>query len=203
MTVYEEQLMLDLLKCNPNSDKPAKQRRTFIDGVDGPLTEQARKNFKMEYSYEPTERNLRLAIGDSVPKIETDGSTFDELIEVTFGGDWWTGIRHFTRTEFACKCGKCGGYPVEPVRELVEVADELREHFNAEVRVSSGVRCEAHNKAVGGVAGSRHKLGKAMDFCVHGVSGSIVKMYCDKLIKAGKLRYCYIIDGNYVHMDVL
>lgn len=202
MTIYEEQLMLDLLKCNPTADKPARTRRTFNDGIDGPMTQQARENFKMTYGYEPSERNLRLAIAEETPKVD-EPSSFDDLIEETLQDDWWNGIRYFKRKEFACKCGKCSGFPVEPVRELVEVADELREHFNAEVRVSSGVRCEAHNKAVGGVAGSRHKLGKAMDFCVQGVSGSIVKVYCDKLIKAGKLRYCYIIDGNYVHMDVV
>lgn len=203
MTIYEEQLMLDLLKCNPNADKPAKTRRTFNDGIDGPMTKQARQNFKMEYGYEPTERNLRLSIAERVPAIEEDSLSFDELIDETFPDeDWWNGIHHFTRGEMACKCGKCGGFPVEPERQLMEIADELREHFDTVVTINSGVRCEAHNKAVGGVAGSRHKLGKAMDFVVQGVSGSIVKMYCDKLIKAGRLRYCYIISGNAVHMDI-
>lgn len=195
MTNTQVQLLLEYIAIEDNNELYSPQG---IDGVIGPKTRSALSHIKKDYGVD--EKGLIGIIAKTVPHA---APTFDELVEETLQDDWWNSIRHFKRKEFACKCGKCGGFPVEPVRELVEVADELREHFNAEVRVSSGVRCEAHNKAVGGVAGSRHKLGKAMDFCVQGVSGSIVKVYCDKLIKAGKLRYCYIIDGNYVHMDVV
>ena len=129
--------------------------------------------------------------------------TFDDLVEDTLVADWWKDIKHFTRDEFACKCPRCGGFPVEPEKDLVSVLDDIREHFDAPTRISSGVRCAKHNAEVGGVAGSRHKLGKAADFCVTGHSSTIVKVYCDKLIKAGKLIYCYCIDGSYVHADIL
>lgn len=114
-------------------------------------------------------------------------------------GTFWDEIKYFTRQEFACKCGKCGGFPVEPEEKLLRLADRVREHFGSPVRVSSGVRCEAHNAAVGGVAGSRHKLGKAMDFSVAGLSSTLVLPYVQRL---SGVRYAYAIDGNYVHMDI-
>ena len=115
--------------------------------------------------------------------------------------DFWDGIKHFTREEFACKCGKhCNGYPVEMQRKVVEVADRAREHFGAAAHVSSGLRCEKHNKAVGGVFGSRHKLGKAMDFRVEGRTAAQVLEFVKR---QPEIRYCYAIDKNYVHMDVV
>ena len=115
--------------------------------------------------------------------------------------NWWDGIKYFSRSEFKCKCGGkyCSGFPVEPEQLLVEQADQVREHFGAPSYVSSGVRCEIHNAAVGGVAGSRHKLGKAMDFRVEGKSASTVLSYVKTL---PAIRYAYAIDGSYVHMDV-
>lgn len=115
--------------------------------------------------------------------------------------NWWDGIKYFSRSEFKCKCGGkyCSGFPVEPEQLLVEQADQVREHFGAPVYVSSGIRCEIHNANEGGVAGSRHKLGKAMDFRVEGKSASAVLAYVKTL---PAIRYTYAIDGSYVHMDV-
>ena len=115
--------------------------------------------------------------------------------------NWWDGIKYFSRSEFKCKCGGkyCSGFPVEPEQLLVEQADQVREHFGARVYVSSGIRCEIHNANEGGVAGSRHKLGKAMDFRVEGKSASAVLAYVKTL---PAIRYTYAIDGSYVHMDV-
>lgn len=116
-------------------------------------------------------------------------------------GDFWDGVKYFDRSEFACKCGGkyCNGFPVEPNELLITVADRVREHFGAPMRVSSGVRCKQHNANVGGASGSRHKSGKAMDFCVTGKSANEVLAYVKK---QPEIRYCYAIDGSYVHMDV-
>ena len=114
--------------------------------------------------------------------------------------NWWDGIRYFARSEFRCKCGRyCDGFPAEPKRLLVEQADTVRAHFGAPVHVSSGVRCSQHNANVGGVAGSRHKTGKAMDFRVEGQTAKTVLAFVKGL---PGIRYAYAIDGSYVHMDV-
>lgn len=116
-------------------------------------------------------------------------------------GDFWDSIKYFERNEFKCKCGGkyCNGYPVEPNELLVTVADRVRGHFGKTAHVSSGVRCNQHNANVGGVSGSRHKSGKAMDFRIIGKSANEVLAYVNK---QPEIRYAYAIDGSYVHMDV-
>lgn len=115
-------------------------------------------------------------------------------------GTFWGGVKYFSRSEFACKCGKCGGFPAEPEEKLIKAADKVRGHFNAKATVSSGVRCATHNAKVGGVSNSRHLSGKAMDFCIAGFSASAVLPYVQSL---PEIRYAYSIDGNFVHMDIL
>jgi uncharacterized protein YcbK (DUF882 family) len=110
----------------------------------------------------------------------------------------WDDIRNFTRDEFACRCG-CGADDISLV--TVKVAQRVRDHFNAPVIVSSGVRCPTHNARVGGVQNSRHLAGHAtaMDFCVKGHSANEVLSYVNE---QPEVVYAYAIDGNYVHMDM-
>lgn len=116
-------------------------------------------------------------------------------------GDFWDDIKYFKKSEFACKCGGkyCKGYPAEPQEKLIKVAERVREHFSKPVTVTSGLRCEKHNANEGGVSNSRHLSGKAMDFCIQGVSGATLLAYVQK---QPEIRYAYIISGNYVHMDI-
>lgn len=169
-----------------------------IDGSYGPQTQAATEAFQLGYSltadgrFGPdTEKRILEVIATGEEPKSAEGIT----------GTFWDDIRYFDREEFRCKCGGkyCSGFPVEPEQLLVEQADQVREHFGAPAYVSSGVRCEIHNAAVGGVAGSRHKLGKAMDFRVEGKSASAVLAYVKTL---PAIRYAYAIDGSYVHMDV-
>lgn len=177
MTVRQKQCLLAFLGYY----------REDIDGIWGPKTEAATKDFQ---------RNAGL---------DTDGSFGTEtekaiLAAVCGGEDAWSGIRHFSRGEFACKCGKCGGFPAEPDMALVRKADTLRAHLGVPIHVSSGVRCKSHNAAVGGVSNSRHLMGKAMDFRAEGFSSAQTLARVNLL---GGIRYAYAIDGNFVHMDVL
>lgn len=52
---------------------------------------------------------------------------------------------------------------VEHLLELAYFLDDLREDWGSGIRVSSGLRIEALNKAVGGVETSVHKIGYAVD----------------------------------------
>lgn len=47
-----------------------------------------------------------------------------------------------------------------------KVLDPLREAWGGPIRVTSGYRCDALNKAVGGVASSQHRYGQACDLTV-------------------------------------
>lgn len=81
---------------------------------------------------------------------------------------------HFNRSEFACKCG-CGFDAVD--KELLEVLEDVRVHFNAPVTLDCACRCATHNREVGGEDHSQHLLGKAADIKVSGHTPSEVQDY--------------------------
>ena len=83
---------------------------------------------------------------------------------------------HFTRQEFACKCG-CGFDTVDA--ELLGVLIETREHFKSPIIITSGVRCKRHNAVIGGSDFSQHIQGKAVDFKVTGIHENAVADYLE------------------------
>lgn len=113
----------------------------------------------------------------------------------------WDSIKHFKQSEFTCKCG-CGLNNMN--LKVVKIADKVREHFGSPAIVTSGTRCQKHNKEVGGVSNSRHLQGKAIDMYVQGVSGEDLLSYLQTLVNSGELRYTYLITGsNACHFDIL
>lgn len=166
-----------------------------IDGKWGQLAMIATEAFQKDYGGltidgicgAKTEKALKGAIALGMPV---------KAVEAPASGDFWDGIKYFKKSEFACKCG-CGADSME--EKLIKIADNVREHFGNPITVSSGRRCTKHNAKVGGVSNSRHLSGKAMDFCVSGMSADMVLTYAQK--QPG-IRYAYAIDRNYVHMDV-
>ena len=120
-------------------------------------------------------------------------------------GTFWDHIRYWSRDEFACRCGQyhapyCNGFPVEPNQTLVELVDDIRHDFGRPGHPSSGIRCERHNADQPNSAkNSLHKYGKALDFFIEGVSGAqlLARAQADP-----RTNYAYIIEGQYVHVDV-
>ncbi len=166
-----------------------------VDGLWGPKSKQATVEFQREYGLKDdgefgmqTEVKILEAVAGLALPVEPE--------------NFWDGIKYFDREEFRCKCGGkyCDGFPVEPEKKLVQLADRVREHFGKPMRVSSGVRCEVHNANVGGVSGSRHKLGTAMDFCIDDIPAPVVLPYVQAQTETN---YAYAIDSNYIHMDVI
>jgi len=72
---------------------------------------------------------------------------------------------HFSRSEFACKCG-CGFNGVS--MRLVEALEKFRAIVGRPIKILSGCRCPEHNRDVGGEANSYHKIGRAADIVVAG-----------------------------------
>jgi len=105
-------------------------------------------------------------------------------------------MKYFKRSEFACKCG-CGLDTVD--YELAKVVDNLREHFNAPTVITSGCRCEEHNKSVGGAKGSKHTLGIACDLKVAGANPRQVYDYLDNKYPDN---YGLGVYSSWVHIDV-
>ena len=178
-----------------------------IDGVWGGQSQRATIDFQRSYMEQGDVDGIFGAETEKriLEVVATGGKPVDKnaekgVIVDTAPVAFWKDIRYFTRAEFRCPCGKCGGFPVEPEETLVRLADQVRDHFGAPVMVSSGVRCQAHNDELdGSVKNSYHLRGKAMDFCVRGVPGATLLAYVKQL----PVHYAYQIKGSdFVHMDV-
>jgi len=104
---------------------------------------------------------------------------------------------NFNDYEFKCHCGKCD--LITPPLELLNVLEDVREHFGRPVTIMSGYRCSAHNSAVGGAQRSKHKKGTASDIIVSGITPDRVQKYFLKKYpkKYGIGRYTY-----FTHIDV-
>ena len=104
--------------------------------------------------------------------------------------------KHFSRAEFACRCG-CGAAVVDA--ELLAVLQQLRDHYQQPITISSGHRCQAHNSTVGGSPASQHLTGQAADFAVNGVSPRAVYVHLDRLYPR---RYGLGLYPTWIHLDV-
>jgi hypothetical protein len=175
-----------------------------IDGEWGTLSKTATKAFQKDFGLNPdgicgddTEKALKHTVCFGIAKkVETNVTTKEET------GTFWDDIKYWSREEFRCQCGGkyCNGFPAEPSEKLVRLADDVRGHFGRPGHRSSGLRCETWNSIQGGVSSSKHKFGKALDFCIEGHSSNTV---LDYVLSRPGVNYAYAIDGSYVHMDVL
>jgi uncharacterized protein YcbK (DUF882 family) len=107
---------------------------------------------------------------------------------------------HFNSNEFACHCG-CGDSAVSD--KLVNVLEIIRTAVGRPLSVVSGKRCEKHNRAVGGVKNSQHKLGMAADIKVSGLTPRQVHDAIEKLHHEGVAHIGGLgLYKTFVHVDV-
>ena len=155
------------------------------DGLAGPVTEGATAEFQRRQGLEPTGRM------DDATRAALEGEK----------EDFWADIGYFTREDLRCKCGGrfCSGFPAEPREAAVRVADRARAHFGRPGHNVSFLRCREWNRLQGGVAGSQHMYGEAMDLRIEGVSAGELYSF---LRKQPEVRYTYEINGTNVHFDI-
>lgn len=76
--------------------------------------------------------------------------------------------RYFTPSEMRCPCDACSSdSDVQFSEGFLTTLDNLRAACGFPFIVNSAFRCEAHNKAVGGVPNSYHLKGRAVDVSIH------------------------------------
>lgn len=174
------------------------------DGLAGPATVAATKLFQKAKGLSQT----GIVDGETWDALMEESPYDDEPSGSTAGtssatsGTFWDEIKYFTRDELKCKCGGkyCNGFPAEPQELLVQIADGARAHFGAPAHNVSCLRCDKWNTLQGGVVNSRHRLGKAMDIRIDGVTGDTLLAY---LKKQSGVRYAYKINATNVHFDIV
>ena len=72
----------------------------------------------------------------------------------------WTKYPNFSEGELACPC--CG--EAEMNRDFMGILQAIRTDYGKPMNVTSGYRCETHNKALRG--GPEHPAGQAVDILV-------------------------------------
>ena len=109
----------------------------------------------------------------------------------------WKLTENFTRGEFTCFC--CGASQIS--MELVERLQKARNIAGIPFIISSGVRCERHNEAVGGEPNSSHLRGLAADIATNYTAKSRQRyVILDALLEAG---FCRIgISERFIHVDI-
>lgn len=77
---------------------------------------------------------------------------------------------NFNIKDFQCHCPRCADNPSRPHTkiEVINAVQAIRDFLEEPVIITCGVRCEAHNKEIGGVRDSRHlpQYADAVDIAV-------------------------------------
>lgn len=181
------------------------------DGLAGPKTMAALKLWQESQGLPQTGRvdaDTWIALmeggyGYSLPDPEED-ATISKMEtpteESTATGTFWDGIQYFTRQEMRCKCSQyCNGFPAEPQKLLMELADRARAHFGKPAHNISCLRCPTWNALQGGVANSQHMYGEAMDIRIDGITADTLMAWMQQ---QPEVRYCYAINSTNVHFDI-
>lgn len=112
--------------------------------------------------------------------------------------------KNFTLDEFDSSDGAVMPSDVaKNVKELAENLQVLRDYVKKPIKINSGYRSPAWNKAVGGVSDSQHLKGKASDIVISGMSPGEVARTIETLIASGKMKQGGLgVYPNFVHYDI-
>lgn len=104
---------------------------------------------------------------------------------------------NFSLHEFQCR--HCEQVKLHP--ELVRKLQDLREELGAPVVITSGFRCETHNRNVGGAPKSYHVQGMAADIAAGPTGLGVVALadLCQQMRFGGVGAY---EQQGFVHVDV-
>ena len=105
--------------------------------------------------------------------------------------------KNFTVHDFICK----DNTDITPIDStLIQMLQQIHDHFNKPVTITSGYRTVAYNAKIGGEADSLHCKGMAADIQVTDINPLDVCKYC---LEAGfkGIGYYNASNGNITHID--
>lgn len=110
--------------------------------------------------------------------------------------------RNFTRSEFACRCGKCESTGHEISDDLLDALQALRSICNFPFVVTSGYRCPSHPAEKRKDKPGAHALGLAVDIATsHGEAMHLLK----HALASGLFRGVGVQqkgEGRFIHLDI-
>lgn len=186
-----------------------------FDGIWGKKSKLATCNFQNDY-------NLK---ADSIYGTKTEKkllSVYKEFMKGNASEDDFKYVGYFTEDEISCN-DRCGYKDIK--KQLLYNIYALRYYLKKPIYISSGCRCEVHNKKVGGVKTSRHfnkeNGTKAIDFYNNKTKSLSYRKkiidfwinyipnarygYCNKysFLKGGKkTKKVYPAMGSSIHIDI-
>jgi len=110
--------------------------------------------------------------------------------------------KHFNSSEFRCGLGRpcnCTETIINP--KLVDLLQDIRDHFGRPLTITSAYRCPDYNRSAGGATGSRHTKGDAADITVNQTTPRSVARYAEEKGINGIGLYETGADGYFVHVD--
>ena len=153
-----------------------------VDGLNGPLTRKAYKNLQNKYFFRKKDKDGLY------------GPNTEKLLLNAYNVKKYTKNFDIKRDRLYCHCkGKyCTGYPAVMSPELLKEMQNVRNEYGP-VTVNSMMRCVRHNKAVGGVNGSKHTKGQAADIRNWRIVATFnrTKDFINKVIKRPAIKYAY------------
>ncbi len=122
-----------------------------IDGIVGVNTKNAYKKLQNKYFSRKSDK-------DGIYGINTERLLINAYNVKKY-------CKNFKLEEFKCECNGryCTGYPTQLSTNLLKYIQGLRNKYGP-ITITSGIRCDKLNSAVGGIRGSKHTKGKALDF---------------------------------------
>lgn len=113
--------------------------------------------------------------------------------------------KSFKHSDFACKCGRKHASPMslEFVFKLEKMQNILGDTYNLADNITSGFRCEDHNKTVGGASarngsiGSMHLYGRAVDIYCHDSKIRFAIVEAAQKVGMGDVSLSY----QFIHVD--
>ena len=112
--------------------------------------------------------------------------------------------KNFTQREFRSRDGaKMPLDVLENIKDLACNLQVLRDLLGESIKINSGYRSEAHNKAVGGVKTSKHTKGLAADIRVKDLDTDDLYLLIESLINEGDMKEGGLgVYDTFVHYDI-